>query len=274
VGRAERLSYRQIRSVTELVGQCVELGRNPAAWRTHALQNLTRLTGGQVGLTIDIQGLAEDSMPRMFDPIDIGWDDRARQVFYGDYPAVMAEDPGTQALGRVHTRARFSTTTRRELVGDHEWYTAPAVSELRRSGDVDDLVSTSVMIRPGVVHGFIVYRRWQQTPFGVRERRIMRLFQAGLLRQLRRHPEEHALNQQIAALPPRVRQTMNRLVAGESLKEIADGLKISRHTVNDYTKVLHKRFGVSSRAQLVGLLAKRQSPGLVLPAGMFPSDGD
>jgi DNA-binding CsgD family transcriptional regulator len=269
VGRAERLSYRQVRSVAELVGQCVELGRDPSAWRTHALRHLTRLTGGQVGLTIDLQGLSEGGMPRMFDPLDIGWDDRARRVFYGDYPAVMNDDPGARALGRVHARARFSSTTRRELVGDHEWYTAPAVSELRKSGDVDDFVSTSVMIRPGVVHGFIVYRRWQQTPFGVRERRIMRLFQAGLLRELRTNPEAAALTRQIAALPPRVRQTLDRLVAGESMKEIADALEISRHTVNDYTKVLHRRLGVSSRAELLGLVSKRRTSGLVLPVGMM-----
>jgi DNA-binding CsgD family transcriptional regulator len=52
-------------------------------------------------------------------------------------------------------------------------------------------------------------------------------------------------------LPPRHRQTLERLLAGDSEKQIAARLGISPHTVHQYVKALHKRFGVSSRGELL-----------------------
>jgi DNA-binding CsgD family transcriptional regulator len=268
MSRSERLSYRQVREVAELVGQSVELGRDPTAWRTHALQGLVRLTGARVGLTIDIDGIPGGT-PRMLDPIDLGFDERGRRIFYRDYPVVIHEDPGAQALSLIHAKARFASATRHELIEDGDWYTARAVSELRRSGDVDDFVCTSVEIRPNVLHGFVVYRNWGEPAFGVREKRILRLFQAGILREHARSAAEQPESVQIEMLPPRVRQTLDQIVAGKSLKQIAESLQISRHTVNDYTKYLHKKFGVSSRAELLNRMAKLQGHSLAFPRRIY-----
>lgn len=54
-----------------------------------------------------------------------------------------------------------------------------------------------------------------------------------------------------AALPPRLRQTLDRLLAGDSEKQIAVQLHISPHTVHSYVKTLHKRFKVASRGELL-----------------------
>jgi DNA-binding CsgD family transcriptional regulator len=53
------------------------------------------------------------------------------------------------------------------------------------------------------------------------------------------------------ALAPRMRQTLDRLVEGDSERQIALKLKISQHTVHVYVKKLYKRFGVSSRGELL-----------------------
>jgi DNA-binding CsgD family transcriptional regulator len=42
-------------------------------------------------------------------------------------------------------------------------------------------------------------------------------------------------------------------LAGDSLKEIAQKLEISAHTVGDYVKQIYKHFAVSSRAQLAAI---------------------
>lgn len=52
-------------------------------------------------------------------------------------------------------------------------------------------------------------------------------------------------------LSPRLRQTLERLLAGNSEKQIALTLHISRHTVHVYVKNLYKRFGVNTRAELL-----------------------
>ena len=60
-------------------------------------------------------------------------------------------------------------------------------------------------------------------------------------------------------LPPRLRRTLERLLAGESDKEIAQKLGISRHTVHEYAGDLYRRFGVSGRGELMAMLLRARS---------------
>lgn len=52
------------------------------------------------------------------------------------------------------------------------------------------------------------------------------------------------------ALSPRMRQTLERLLAGDSEKQIAARLRLSPHTVHVYVKTLYRRFDVCSRGEL------------------------
>jgi DNA-binding NarL/FixJ family response regulator len=52
-------------------------------------------------------------------------------------------------------------------------------------------------------------------------------------------------------LSPRMRQTLELLLAGDSEKQVAHKLKLSQHTVHVYAKSLYKHFGVSSRGELL-----------------------
>ncbi len=61
---------------------------------------------------------------------------------------------------------------------------------------------------------------------------------------------QNATHAAAAGLPPRQSQTLGRLLAGDSEKQIAARLKISRHTVHVYVKSLYRRYGVSSRGEL------------------------
>lgn len=63
--------------------------------------------------------------------------------------------------------------------------------------------------------------------------------------------ERQAALQELEALPKRQREVLALLSQGESIKEIARELGISYHTVNDYTKALYRRFGVSGRGELL-----------------------
>src|SRR5665213_4267203 len=54
-------------------------------------------------------------------------------------------------------------------------------------------------------------------------------------------------------LPPRVRQTLARLLAGDSEKQIAIHLQVSQHTVHVYVKTIYRSFDVNSRGELLSL---------------------
>ena len=54
----------------------------------------------------------------------------------------------------------------------------------------------------------------------------------------------------VRSLSRRERQTLERLLEGDSEKQVARRLGISRHTVHVYVKSLYRRLGVSTRAEL------------------------
>src|SRR5688500_13021580 len=69
----------------------------------------------------------------------------------------------------------------------------------------------------------------------------------------------------VEGLSPRMIQTLQRLLAGDSEKQIALRLDRSRHTVHVYVKQLYKRFGVCSRGELLARFVDGSAPRGRLP---------
>lgn len=60
----------------------------------------------------------------------------------------------------------------------------------------------------------------------------------------------------ISDLPPRLQETLRHLLNGDSEKQVAIKMQLSRHTVHVYVKALYKRFDVNSRAELLSRCLK------------------
>ena len=58
-------------------------------------------------------------------------------------------------------------------------------------------------------------------------------------------------------LSPRLRQTLQHLLAGDSEKQVAGKLGLSRHTVHIYVKSLYRHFEVNSRGELLAKCLRR-----------------
>jgi DNA-binding NarL/FixJ family response regulator len=85
---------------------------------------------------------------------------------------------------------------------------------------------------------------------------------ADLCRMLGQQVRETPLTESDPAkdsLSPRLSQTLDALLAGDSEKQIAQKLSISKHTVHVYVKALYKGFGVSSRAELLSRFINKQN---------------
>src|SRR5260221_6292237 len=52
-------------------------------------------------------------------------------------------------------------------------------------------------------------------------------------------------------LTPRLQQTLQRLLAGDSEKQTASALRLSQHTVHVYVKSLYRHYQVNSRGELL-----------------------
>lgn len=75
-----------------------------------------------------------------------------------------------------------------------------------------------------------------------------------LLRQVRRNATAGPVSsvpECEVTLTPRERETLTALAQGMTYQEIADSLRISSHTLTDYSKSLYRKLGVHSRAEAV-----------------------
>ena len=61
-------------------------------------------------------------------------------------------------------------------------------------------------------------------------------------------------------LSPRLAQVLDYLLAGDSEKQVARRMKLSHHTVHGHVKILYRRYGVSSRAELLARHLRRDPP--------------
>ena len=66
-----------------------------------------------------------------------------------------------------------------------------------------------------------------------------------------------ASRHEIHDLTPRLLETLELAMTGASEKQIADLLGISPHTAHQYVQALFRRFGVTSRAQLMAQVLRR-----------------
>jgi DNA-binding CsgD family transcriptional regulator len=158
-------------------------------------------------------------------------------------------DPCTPRLRTLLDR-QFSCT-RPQVCEDRTWYMSPYFNEFRRPMDQDDLLFSYLPLPEfGCASAFGFTRSLNDRAFAERDRKLLHLFH----QELGRLWTTPALSKDSAAniaLSPRMRQTLDQLAVGKSEKQIAAHLGISRHTVHDHVKELHRRHGVSSLGELL-----------------------
>jgi hypothetical protein len=112
------------------------------------------------------------------------------------------------------------------------------------------LLSQYALPHLGAVDQLGIHRLDLNRPLTPAERKLVRLFHVELGRLWKRDALHRAADPS-AELPPRLVQTLDGILHGDSEKQIAFALGLSRHTIHNYIRALHRRFGVSSRAELI-----------------------
>ena len=125
-------------------------------------------------------------------------------------------------------------------------------------GNSEKEVAARLRVSPATVHQYVtaLYRY-----FGVRSR-------AQLLSRALQQLEPEYLNVILSApesgpalLSPRLQATLVCLLEGASEKAVAARLGLSPATIHQYVTALYRRFGVASRAQLLGQILRRVNAG-------------
>jgi DNA-binding CsgD family transcriptional regulator len=257
---SDLLAWSDARAVFRLVDELKQLGHEPLSWKKHLLTELASLVGSSVAIGGEAPASGFLSPSTHAGCVDIGWgteSDRSTWLAACDRTEAGLDpsDESVAALG-----ANSFTCERQELATDTAWYRSGMFNEHYRPAGLDHyLLSHRRIPELGVVHYVILFKGLRHPRFTNRDRMIVHCLQRELGEAWRVASR--------AKLPRRLQETLDWLERGASEKEVADRLGIGRQTVHTYCKLLHKRFDVRSRGELLARARMRpRAPRLVLDA--------
>lgn len=242
------LKLGEVRDVFRLVGEIRELGADPSKWRPHMVRRLSKLMNAEIVVSSEIHFRAA-SESGVYHVHDIGWgcdqDGNTWQI-----NTQREEKPEAYWLTVLGKNAP-ATESKPAAESESSEKPVVAVKPVRAVyGGTSFVLSQYPLPHLGAVDQLGLHRAWGNQPFTRPEHRLIRLFHLELGRLWKKDALQKAQDP-TSALPPRLAQTLAELQAGSSEKQVSIALGISRHTVHNYVKALHRRLGVSSRGELL-----------------------
>ena len=259
MARSARLRLSDLRAVHQLVGECRELGDDPTLWRRHLLTRLGRLTGGGFCVAAEV---GDGKQPSRYDQgtIDLGADNGFDRTGWLRSLTEFRTDAFINPLINAYfDRAMPGVVLpRADLVPDNKWYSSFYYQRCRRTLGAD---ASILCLRPipdtrDDYCGLYLLRPTGERDFAGRDRAVAEEAMA-MATALVGGPLARFREPTPAELSPRLRQVLRRLLEGDSDKQIAARLKISRYTVNQYLKVIYRHFRVSARSELLARWVRR-----------------
>jgi DNA-binding CsgD family transcriptional regulator len=248
-----RLRTRDLRGVYQLLGECCELGADPLAWRQHLVERLPALLGGQLGHYMEVRVVGQPfGQPFWLAPLaslDFGWGTPSDRKPFDAHLATGRPEDGPHITPDLLTR-RVKTVQWAENPACPDWHGSYFFNAYVKHTHLDDGLMAHQLVGPGQMRWLIANRARGDRHFSVRDRRLMKLLNLELIRLLG-HRLARLGEPSVSDLPPRLREVLICLMNGDSEKQAALKLGLSRYTVHDYVKLLHARFGVSSRGELL-----------------------
>jgi DNA-binding CsgD family transcriptional regulator len=257
MSKSQRLRLREVQALFRLLGECRELGDDVEAWPLHMLGGLCRLTGAQLAIGGEARVVGPDSLMVPVHFVGHGWPSPAAQAIFLAWlkdPTVL-DNPTRRSFHRLP--GRCVTRTRQQITADHDYYNGPFFNDIQRASRVDHgMLSRSAVPGQDWLHEVILNRAMGDAPFGRRECLIVHLFQQEVVLLLGR---ALATSEQAgpAGLSPRLRQTLEALLEGDSEKQAALRLGVGVRTVHEYVIALYRHFDVSSRGELLAFFLRR-----------------
>jgi DNA-binding CsgD family transcriptional regulator len=199
---------------------------------------------------------------RFLDMADCGWrDDSARSHFmrlYSDHPDLTQICPGVKRLAVSALARRDATEIRPQIIPDRDWYTSRVYDQYRRPAFVDGYILSYVLNpQTGTQIRLSVSQDASDAPPTPRAREMIAMLNrqiAPLVGTVLATRSQRGMHR----LPPRLRQTLQALLEGDSEKQIAIRLGISRTTAHEHIGRLYHQLGFVDRNELMSYFLHRR----------------
>jgi DNA-binding CsgD family transcriptional regulator len=258
MGKSQHLRHADYRNVFQLQCECCELGADAIAWRRHMVAGLRQLLRAQVAIYQELQPAKRHREHDWLIPlltVDMGWStDSDRSVldeFWRRNEHELCPWFAERNFHRVfHPTGRLASFSRRALVSNADWYRGEFFNDYVRRACIDDMLLATYDTGSDATHGVVLHRALRDRPFRLREHQLLGMFFAEQARCLGTRLACRS-QRSVVEFPPRLQQVLMCLMEGDSEKQIAQRLGITQHTVHYHVRELYRRFGVSSRGQLL-----------------------
>ncbi len=244
----------ELRRIYLTVGECKELGADPHAWRVHMLQVLREVLGAYVAFTGELSPPAEPGLPWRQRILDLGWTAPNERRGYERWAEQNEpeQNPFAHAMFRelaMQFHPAALTRLRRQVLDDRGWYRSSFYRE-HVGPLLDDSVISMRRLPTGAISMISLIRGSDDSALDERHARIVQLLHDEIDSRV---GTDLATFDTVSAetLPPRLREVLLCLLEGESEKQVAAHLGLSRHTVHQHVKRLHRIFRVASRGELL-----------------------
>jgi DNA-binding CsgD family transcriptional regulator len=259
----QRMKLGNVRRIFRLIGELRELGSDPQVWRPHLIAGLRRMVAADMIVSSEVHFRTTDK-PGVLQCIDIGWG-HAEGAEPWQIHTERDEKPETflVALGKTPPAAapnppNVIDSRGRKPAGSGPNELVPVAPTTPLRGGKNFILSQYPLAHLGAVDQLGLHRYALDNPFTQVEHKLVHLFHIELGRLWKTDALRRAADPK-SDLPPRLAQTLEQLLKGDSEKQIAFELDLSQHTIHNYIKALHRRFDVSSRAELLSKALSEQA---------------
>lgn len=250
MGKSQSLREEDVRAMLRLMSEIAQLPADPTLRTQHAVEGIGKLVHAKSAWTTRFRsnGLGQGIEP--YCVLQSGWTGEEVEAVMEAAIHDPMHDFINDDLQTCPQRPLLSVPSRFDPERKRRRRDIRARIEEQVGGDLDVVVNCPAAA-PGHFSALGLHRPREDRPFNDRELTIARMIW-GELAFLHSRPIA-AVEKKLwgTRLPPRLEQVLERLLAGDSAKQVAAFLQISTHTVNDHIKELYRRFGVSSRGELL-----------------------
>lgn len=247
-----------MRRIFRLLGDVQELRFNPHSWRENLVSGLCTLINARQGMTIQFSHFTPEGIVGVDGLVFGGHPDMSEMGFWDQWgrKGVFREDPQID-FGSKYPK-HMLTARREDIIPDKQWHSSPFYIECAAQSRVRGTITSFFRI-PGTddAFGLAMHREKSDGNFSIKEKQMveMTMQELYLLFQENRLPD---LIPAATSLTFRQSQVLHYMIQGDSEKQIAARMQLSKHTVHDHIKAIYKYYDVQSRGELFACFIRRQ----------------
>tara|TARA_R110002072_G_scaffold42064_21_gene118898 strand:- start:172462 stop:173259 length:798 start_codon:yes stop_codon:yes gene_type:complete len=256
------LSARDVHECHQLAGACRELGAHVDAWRHHLLTSLRQFVGAQVIINSEIENFgsmnADDS--KFIGVHRTGWISDDAETRWREYAQSIPVERTPEYPYLSKFSGKKMVLSRDQIWGRASWYRSHTFNEIHRECGIDDyVISICPTNIPGRCTTLWLHKGVGSQDFTQREQEIISMVHMTINTEIGTYlaaADEPALS----SLTNRRLQVLDRLLAGDSEKQIAYQLEVGKAAIHDHVLAIYRHFGVSSRGELLAKFIGRARP--------------